>query len=119
MKRFLSLVLCLLFPALLFAGCAGETEDVVTLNVFNWGEYISDGDGFWEYEDEDGNVTEIPYVDINAAFEEYYAEAHPGKQVRVNYTTYSSNEEMYAKMTTSAASYDVIIPSDYMISKLV
>lgn len=118
MKKALSIILVLLLLVPL-AACGETQTDEIVLNVFNWGEYISDGEGFWEYTDENGEVTEIPYADINAAFEEYYAEKHPGKKVRVNYTTYASNEEMYAKMTTSDASFDIIIPSDYLIPKLI
>lgn len=119
MKRFLVLVVVLTLFVCLFSGCEQETNETIVLNVFNWGEYISDGEGTWEYEDEEGNIIEIPYLDINAEFEEYYQKKHPGKKVEVNYTTYSSNEEMYAKMTTSDASYDIIIPSDYLIPKLI
>lgn len=119
MKKFLVLVVVLTLFVCLFSGCEQEQSETVTLNVFNWGEYISDGEGTWEYEDEEGNIIEIPYLDINKEFEEYYQKNHPGKKVVVNYTTYSSNEEMYAKMTTSDASYDIIIPSDYLIPKLI
>ena len=55
-----------------FTGCEKKQEETVVLNVFNWGEYISDGEGFWEYEDEEGNVIEVPYLDLNKEFEEYY-----------------------------------------------
>ena len=85
MKKALSIIL-ILFLLVPLAACGETQTDEIVLNVFNWGEYISDGEGFWEYTDENGEVTEIPYVDINAAFEEYYAEKHPGKKVRVNYT---------------------------------
>jgi len=121
MKKILSVALISFIIVALFASCQTndeETEEIV-LNVFNWGEYISDGDGSWEYTDEDGNTVEIPYIDINTAFEEYYAEAHPGKSVKVNYTTYASNEDLYAKMTTSDASFDVIVPSEYLIPKMI
>ena len=37
----------------------------------------------------------------------------------MNYTNYATNEELYAKLKGGAASYDVIIPSDYMISKMI
>ena len=81
----------------------------VTLNVYNWGEYISDG----------GEDT----LDVNKAFEEYYQEKYyeeTGKhiKVQVNYTTYASNEDMYAKLKSGASGYDIVIPSDYMIERL-
>jgi spermidine/putrescine transport system substrate-binding protein len=38
--------------------------------------------------------------------------------VKVNYTTYASNEDLYNKMSSGAAEYDVIFPSDYMLAKL-
>ena len=79
------------------------SEKTVTLNVYNWGEYISDGS-------EDT-------LDVNAAFEEYYYDTY-GVKVKVNYVTYTSNEDLYAKISTEAVSYDVIIPSDYMIARL-
>ncbi len=119
MKKILSVVLMMILLLSVFSGCEQEQSETVVLNVFNWGEYISDGEGSWEYEDENGNVIEVPYLDINEEFEKYYAKKFPGKKVEVNYTTYSSNEEMYAKMTTSDASYDIIIPSDYLIPKLI
>ncbi len=119
MKKILSVVFVMILLLSVFSGCEQEQNETVVLNVFNWGEYISDGEGSWEYEDENGNVIEVPYLDINEEFEKYYAQKFPGKKVEVNYTTYSSNEEMYAKMTTSDASYDIIIPSDYLIPKLI
>lgn len=68
------------------------------LNVFNWGEYISDGS-------EDS-------VDVNAEFEKLTG-------IKVNYVTYDNNETMYAKLKSGAVAYDVIIPSDYMIERLI
>ncbi len=86
----------------LLSGCGGEST--VTLNVYNWGEYISDGS-------EDS-------LEVNAAFEEYYYETY-GVRVKVNYTTYASNEDMYAKLRSGSTSYDVIVPSDYMVQRLI
>ncbi len=77
------------------SGTAGDSQ---TLNVYNWGEYI------------DQTVLD--------EFEVYYREK-TGKEITVNYTTYASNEEMYAKIKSGAASYDVVIPSEYMISKMI
>lgn len=73
------------------------------LNVYNWGEYISDGS--------DGSLDTIK------AFETWYEETY-GQKVKVNYSTFSSNEDMYAKLKSGAVSYDVVIPSDYMIARL-
>ena len=69
----------------------------ITLNVYNWGEYISGGtDGSMDVVKEFENLTGI----------------------RVNYTTYDTNESLYAKLKSGGGNYDVIIPSDYMIGKM-
>lgn len=119
MKKIMTLLLAAALVLTLFAGCDNAGGEEIVLNVFNWGEYIADGDGSWEYTDENGETVEIPYIDVNAAFEEYYNAKHPETTLRINYTMFSSNEEMYAKMVTSDASYDVIFPSDYLIPKLI
>ena len=112
-KRIITVALAallLLSAVTLFSSCStapaedGESPNVVTLYVYNWGEYISDG----SYDS----------LDANAAFEEWYKETY-NQEVRVNYSTFSSNEEMYAKITSGAVSYDVIVPSDYMIARLI
>ena len=69
----------------------------ITLNVYNWGLYISDGT-----DDSVNTVKEF--------------EALTG--IKVNYTTFANNEEMYTKIKSDAAQYDVIIPSDYMVGKM-
>ncbi len=86
----------------LFSSCAKSDE--LVLNVYNWGEYISDG-------------SEDSY-DTNAEFEKWYLENY-GKKVKVNYTTYASNEDMYAKLKSGAVKYDIVIPSDYMIELMI
>ena len=68
------------------------------INVYNWGMYISDGS--------DG------YIDVNAEFTRRTG-------IQVNYSTYDTNEALYAKLKAGGASYDVIIPSDYMVAKLI
>ena len=103
MKKILSLALVLVMALgmALLAGC-GKTE-TQTLNVYNWGEYISDGS-------EDS-------LDTIKAFESWYEQTYK-KKVKVNYSTFASNEDMYAKLSSGAVSYDVIFPSDYMIARL-
>ncbi len=103
MKKTVKLLLCtlLLCSALLLCGCGGE--DTLTLNVYNWGEYISDGsEGCF---------------DTIAGFESWYEETY-GQSVHVNYDTFASCEDMYNKLSAGAVSYDVIFPSDYMIARL-
>ena len=39
--------------------------------------------------------------------------------IKVNYTNYASNEDMYAKLKSGGANYDIVIPSDYMIQRLI
>ena len=88
MKRITAALLAvLLLCALGLTGC-GKSE-TLTLNVYNWGEYISDGS-----EDSFDTVRE---------FEKWY-EAEYGKKIKVNYDTYASNEDMYNKIASGAVS---------------
>ena len=112
MKRFTALAAAvMLLCTLILTGCGGggSTGDsgsgnkTLTLNVYNWGEYISDGS-----EDSFNTVRE---------FEKWYEETYKQK-VKVNYTTFASNEDMYAKLSSGAVSFDVVIPSDYMIARM-
>jgi len=89
--------------AAILLGCGflifGTRQNKVTLNVMNWGQNIADGS--------DGTV------DIIAAFEEAYP------NIDVNYSTYDSNEALYSKLAGGGLTVDVIIPSDYMIARLI
>ncbi|MDR0405106.1 MAG: spermidine/putrescine ABC transporter substrate-binding protein [Oscillospiraceae bacterium] len=70
----------------------------VSINVYNWGNHISDGSS--------------EHINVNAEFERRTG-------IKVNYSTYQDNESLYAKIMSSATKYDVIIPSDYMVAKLI
>ena len=104
MKKIIILVSLLILATLALCAC-GNTADSAsrTLYVYNWGEYISDGS--------EGSVN------TNKEFERYCKE-ELGINVTVNYSTYSSNEDLYAKLSSGSVKYDVIIPSDYMIQRL-
>lgn len=104
--RFSALIAALLIilPILLSACSEGSVGGTTTLYVYNWGEYISDGS--------EG------CLDSNAAFEKWYYETY-GVKVKVNYSTFSSNESLYAKLSSGSVSYDVVVPSDYMIERLI
>lgn len=107
-KRSISLftiaALLLLLICLPLSSCSGVEGETVTLYVYNWGEYISDGS-------EDS-------LAVNDEFERYCRE-ELGMSVKVNYSTFSSNEDMYAKISSGASAYDVIFPSDYMIQRMI
>ncbi len=106
--RILTLLLALallLVTASLLGSCGKEGGgNVTTLYVYNWGEYISDGSEGTD--------------DVNEMFEEWYFETY-GQRVKVNYSTYSSNETMYAKISSGSVNYDIIVPSDYIIERLI
>ena len=106
MKKIVSLLLvcCCLVSVLLLSGCDDSSKKTLTLNVYNWGEYIADGS-----EDNPDTIKE---------FESWYEETYKQK-VKVNYSTFASNEDMYAKLSSGAVSYDVIFPSDYMIQRMI
>ena len=78
---------------------APHTQEVVTLNVYNWGQYIADGSD--------------DSMEVIAEFEKRYP------NIKVNYSTYDSNEIMYSKLANGGITVDVIIPSDYMIARLI
>ena len=95
-KRFFCLLIALLLAVLPLSVTVFAAQESIT--VYNWGQYISDGTD--------------DSLDVIREFE-----ARMG--IKVNYITFDSNESMYTKLKTGGASYDVIIPSDYMIGKLI
>ena len=74
-------------------------NDGISINVYNWGEYIPDG-------------SEEGVLNLNAEFTKLTG-------ITVNYSTYATNEELYAKLKGGGSTYDIIIPSDYMISRMI
>ena len=73
----------------LFASC-GDDREVV--RVYNWGDYIAPG--------------------VIDQFEEE-------ENIRVIYEMFEMNEDMYTKVKNSNNAYDVLIPSDYMIERMI
>ena len=91
MKRIIAFVLAVMMTAVLLAGCGGGKEQRV-VNVCSWGEYI-DESLIGEFESQTG--------------------------IHVNYQTAESNETLYSLLQTGGADFDVIVPSDYMIGRLI
>ncbi len=96
MKKLVLVLLTVVFFCGACTAC-GTGDYTATINVYNWGQYISDGS--------DG------CLDINAAFTE-------ATGIKVNYSTFDSNETLYTKLKSGGVSYDVVIPSDYMVGTL-
>lgn len=91
MKKTLVLLAALMAAALLLTGCGGSSSQEV-VNVYNWGENI-DESIFDDFKEETG--------------------------IKVNYKLYETNEQLYAVLKQGGVNYDVIIPSDYMISRMI
>ena len=92
-----ALIVCLLGGCVFLVGKANQ--QTITINVYNWGMNIADGTD--------------DTMDVIAAFEEKYP------HIKVNYSTYDSNEVLYTKLKNGGISVDVIIPSDYMIARMI
>ena len=88
MKRLIALLLMLFITAALAPALAQEEKE---LNIFTWEGYI-DAETLKNFSDDAG--------------------------IKANYTTFSTNEEMLIKMTSSASEYDLILASDYAINML-
>ena len=93
-KNVFALVLALMMVMSLTLGLTscGSSAPNGEVNVYNWGEYI-DEDLLKKFTEETG--------------------------IKVNYDTYADNESLYSMLSSGSANYDVIIPSDYMISRMI
>jgi len=118
MKRFvavtLAVIMALLFSLSAFGyyseaeGYTTEVEDYdyyqkfqgqgIEIDVYNWGEYVANDS--------------VNFLDVNEDFERLTG-------IKVNYTLFSSNEELYTKLRSGGTNYDIIVPSDYMIGKMI
>ena len=98
MKKIINISFFILFLACLFFLFYKKKDDEITLNVYNSGDFIS--------------TLSSGGLDVNDLFTKKTG-------IKVNYTTFQSNEEMLAKILGGGASYDVICPSDYVVEKLI
>ena len=77
----------------------GNRQEKIILNVKNWGMNMADGTD--------------DTLDIIAAFEEKYP------NIKVNMSYYESNEALFSQLSNGGITVDVIIPSDYMIDRMI
>lgn len=93
MKKTFKVICALLSFALVcsaLVGCGGEKT---VLNIYNVGDYID--------------------TDVIKMFEK------ENPDIKINYETFYTNEEMYIKVANKSTAYDVIVPSDYMVERLI
>lgn len=120
-KKIISYMLCfvLLFTnMILTTGCgSSDSDDEIVLRISNWEEYIDEGD--WDEEEtielENGTVI-CSETGIIEDFENWFYETY-GKKVRVEYSTFGTNEELYNQLSMGDT-YDLVCPSEYMIMKM-
>jgi len=85
----------LLVVPLILVACTQQRQNV--LKVYNWEDYMADG--------------------VGQRFEEYY-KSQTGKTIKVEFSSFSTNEEAYSQIKTKKEDYDIFVPSDYMIDKM-
>lgn len=87
-SKLVSMLLIAVLLSLVLAGCKKDTP---TVYVYNWGDYI-DETILGDFEKETG--------------------------IKVVYDSYATNEDMYVKIKSGGSTYDVIFPSDYMLTRM-
>ncbi|MCR4801761.1 MAG: spermidine/putrescine ABC transporter substrate-binding protein [Lachnospiraceae bacterium] len=95
MRKRIAIFLAATMMVASFTGCgsSGAKGENGELNVFIWTEYVSES-AISAFEEESG--------------------------IKVNVSTYSSNEDMLAKLKSEAeGTYDVVLPSDYAVEYLI
>lgn len=119
--RKFGLVLAIIMAVGMFSGditevCAAGEKEII-LRVSNWEEYIDQGG--WDEEEiiELASGTVFGEQRIIDDFEDWYLETY-GKKVRVEYSTFGTNEDLYSQLTLGDV-YDLVCPSEYMIMKLI
>ena len=91
MKKGLKISLLLLLVSAMSFAVIG-CSDKPTLNIYNYGDYIA--------------------PEVIDDFEEEF-------NVKVNYNTFATNEDMYVSIAKGGTSYDLVFPSDYMVERMI
>ncbi len=104
MKKVVSFFL-ILITIFSLTSCKKE-EEIRTLRVYNWQDYIDDGTA-----EENGTSMLDDFVDY------YYQEY--GEKIEVVYDTFETNETMFNTLKTGKTTYDLVCPSEYMIQRMI
>lgn len=107
MKKIISLFLVFILSIFL-VGCSKE-EDVLTLRIYNWQDYIDEG------VDEEGQPTGTSVMED---WQKWYYDTY-GVEVEILYDTFETNEVMMNTLKTGKTTYDLICPSEYTIQKMI
>ena len=92
MKKYRSFLLLVLFSISILVLTSCGKEERIVLNVYNWGDYIDES--------------------VIKTFEKQF-------KIKVNYDTFSTNEDMYVKIKSGGGNYDVLFPSDYAVKRMI
>ncbi|MEA5003199.1 MAG: ABC transporter substrate-binding protein [Christensenella sp.] len=94
MKKIVCMILIAVMSVFLLAGCSSgdDAGGRTVVHFLNWGDYID--------------------PEVIPMFEE------ENPDIKVNMTTVPSNEEMYVIATTEGTQIDIVVPSEYMIQRL-
>ena len=107
MKKIISLFLVFILSIFL-VGCSKE-EDVLTLRIYNWQDYIDEG------VDEEGQPIGTSVMED---WQKWYYDTY-GVEVEILYDTFETNEVMMNTLKTGKTTYDLICPSEYTIQKMI
>ncbi len=93
MKKIIPVIVIVALALSVFSGCGNKADNGKgVVNIYNWGEYIDE-----------------------SLLDEFTKQTG----ITVNYRTYENNEQMYSVLKQGGSSYDIVIPSDYMVSRLI
>lgn len=104
MKK-LSLFILSLLILFSLTSCKKE-EEIRTLRIYNWQDYIDDG------------TMEEGATSMLDDFKDYYFEKF-NEKIEVIYDTFETNESMFNTLKTGKTTYDLVCPSEYMIMRMI
>lgn len=107
MKKVYGLILIFILSFVL-VGCGSKTDDGLTLRIYNWQDYMDEG-----LDDEGMKIGPSVMEEWQAWYKDTY-----GKDVKIVYHTFETNEVMMNNLKTGKTSYDLICPSEYTIQKM-
>ena len=120
MKKLISILIMLLMTASIFIlpmSVSAKDNDVITLRISNCEEYMDEGN--WDKDDtidlDSGDI--LGKNSMITDFENWYYITY-GKKVKVEYSTYGTNEDLYNQITLGD-NFDLVCPSDYMGMKMI